>query len=145
MTNFESPRRTFGLLVVVTLLLGMTPAALLAGMPMPLPDDVTTVAVLREGPAQHVQVISFFLVGLLATSLVVKLLWNGLRLEFQKLPRISVGMSLLVTVAWGLLFCIVLVMISGARELMTPGAWEKNGATYQLNEEVSMIDEAKTQ
>src|SRR5262249_30092928 len=26
----------------------------------------------------------------------------------------------------------VLTMISGARELMTPGAWEKNGVTYRL-------------
>jgi hypothetical protein len=33
---------------------------------------------------------------------------------------------------WGLLFVIVLAMISGARELMTPGAWQKRGWTYQL-------------
>jgi len=26
----------------------------------------------------------------------------------------------------------VLTMISGARELMTPGAWEKDGAIYRL-------------
>ena len=26
-------------------------------------------------------------------------------------------------------------MISGARELMTPGAWEKHGATYQLTKD----------
>jgi hypothetical protein len=30
------------------------------------------------------------------------------------------------------LFLLVLTMISGARELMTPGAWEKKGFTYQL-------------
>ena len=29
---------------------------------------------------------------------------------------------------------IVLTMISGARELMTPGAWERNGVTYRLSE-----------
>lgn len=28
----------------------------------------------------------------------------------------------------------VLTMISGARELMTPGAWEKRGATYRLKD-----------
>src|SRR5262249_35186152 len=33
---------------------------------------------------------------------------------------------------WGLLFVLVLTMISGARELMTPGAWEKQGLTYRL-------------
>jgi len=26
-------------------------------------------------------------------------------------------------------------MISGARELMTPGAWEHNGVTYRLKSE----------
>ncbi|MEX2173364.1 MAG: hypothetical protein WD872_03320 [Pirellulaceae bacterium] len=36
---------------------------------------------------------------------------------------------------WGLLFVIVLTMISGARELMTPGAWEKQGLTYKLRTE----------
>jgi hypothetical protein len=30
------------------------------------------------------------------------------------------------------LFVLVLTMISGARELMTPGAWEPNGATHRL-------------
>jgi hypothetical protein len=33
---------------------------------------------------------------------------------------------------WGLLFVLVLTMISGARELMTPGAWQKQGWTYKL-------------
>ena len=33
---------------------------------------------------------------------------------------------------WGLLFVLVLTMISGARELMTPGAWEPSGVTYRL-------------
>lgn len=37
-----------------------------------------------------------------------------------------------LVVLWGLLFIVVLAMISGARELMTPGAWEKQGATYRL-------------
>src|SRR5262249_15945744 len=35
-------------------------------------------------------------------------------------------------VLWGLLFVVVLTMISGARELMTPGAWRKQGFTYKL-------------
>ena len=37
-----------------------------------------------------------------------------------------------IIVLWGLLFVLVLTMISGARELMTPGAWEKKGPTYKL-------------
>ena len=35
-------------------------------------------------------------------------------------------------VLWCLLFVLVLTMISGARELMTPGAWEKKGLPYKL-------------
>lgn len=37
---------------------------------------------------------------------------------------------------WSLLFVLVLTMISGARELMTPEAWERNGATYRLKNAV---------
>src|SRR6185369_14768900 len=37
-----------------------------------------------------------------------------------------------LVVLWGLLFIVVLTMISGARELMTPGAWRKQGWTYKL-------------
>jgi hypothetical protein len=33
-----------------------------------------------------------------------------------------------------LLFVLVLTMISGARELMTPGAWESSGVTYRLKQ-----------
>jgi len=48
------------------------------------------------------------------------------------LPRLSFGRALAGVILWGLLFFIVLTMISGARELMTPGAWKKDGATYKL-------------
>jgi hypothetical protein len=34
----------------------------------------------------------------------------------------------------GLMFYVVLTMISGARELLTPGAWEKQGVGYRLRE-----------
>ena len=33
-----------------------------------------------------------------------------------------------------MLFLLVLTMISGARELMTPGAWKKDGITYTLDD-----------
>ncbi len=43
-------------------------------------------------------------------------------------------------IIWGLLFVLVLTMISGARELMTPGAWEKEGFTYVLAGEAENHD-----
>ena len=129
-------------LLFAVILIGLSPAITFAGMPYVLSENVYTELRLRGEPIERLQVISFFLGGVLLSALAVKWLWNGLQLEFTKLPKISYGRSLLVTIAWGLLFCIVLVMISGARELMTPGAWKKNGATYQLNEEQPTSEEA---
>ncbi len=59
-------------------------------------------------------------------------LWNGLCRDFPRLPRLSYVRALSLVVLWGFAFVLVLSMISGARELMTPGAWEKQGLTYQL-------------
>lgn len=81
---------------------------------------------------QRLEVISFFLLGLLACAGVIRWVWNGLRKDFPILPRLSFARSLGIIVLWGLLFVLVLTMISGARELMTPGAWEKKGLTYRL-------------
>jgi hypothetical protein len=61
-------------------------------------------------------------------------LWHGLRKDLNWLPALSYRRSLSLVVLWGLLFVIVLTMISGARELMTPGAWRKQGWTYKLND-----------
>ena len=97
----------------------------------------------------RLEAISFFLVVLLLSAGVVCLLWNWLRSDFTRLPRLSYGKALGVVVLWGLLFVVVLTMISGARELMTPGAWEKNGATYKLRDdsenvvEVADIDQTR--
>ena len=144
MLRLLSAKQWIGFLIAAAIVLGASPMIVRAGMPAPLPEDITTILELRgeprttvlrlrEEPRQRLQVISFFLLALLVSSLCVKWLWNGLRREFPRLPRMNFGKAVLLTVAWGLLFCIVLVMISGARELMTPGAWKKEGATYQLN------------
>jgi hypothetical protein len=69
---------------------------------------------------------------LLFCGWAVKGLWNVLRRQFPLLPALSYGRALSLVVVWGLLFVVVLTMISGARELMTPGAWRKQGWTYKL-------------
>ena len=71
---------------------------------------------------------------LLVSAGLIQLLWNSLRKSFTRLPRLNYPRAIGLVVLWGLLFIVVLTMISGARELMTPGAWEKQGATYRLNE-----------
>ena len=95
----------------------------LAGMPS---YTLTDVARMR------LETISFFTVAFLVFAALVKLLWNCLAADFPKLPRMTYTKALAAVVLWGLLFMLVLTMISGARELLTPGAWEKKGATYQL-------------
>ncbi|MFM7059401.1 MAG: hypothetical protein ACKO2P_21015 [Planctomycetota bacterium] len=76
--------------------------------------------------------ISFFLLLLLICTVVVQRLWNALARDFARLPRLSFRGALAGVVLWGLLFIVVLTMISGARELMTPGAWIRTGFTSRL-------------
>lgn len=93
--------------------------------------SVPTFAGMRPHPTltdlarTRIEVISFFVVALLLLALPVKWAWNALSKDFMRLPRLNYGRALGLVTLWGLLFIIVLAMISGARELMTPGAWEK--------------------
>jgi hypothetical protein len=104
-------------------LLAPTPA--LAGMP---------VILLNEMARMRIQTISFFLFGFLVSSKLIQWVWNGLSKDFAVLPRLSYAKALGVVTLWGLLFVLVLTMIAGAREFMTPGAWEREGKTYRLSE-----------
>ena len=63
----------------------------------------------------RLDVISFFAVAMLVLAGVVKVLWNGLRNDFAFMPRLTYGKACGVVVLWGLLFIVVLAMISGAR------------------------------
>jgi hypothetical protein len=105
-----------------------------AGMPSPLPsgDELERVFRLNESADQRIQAVSFFVVGLLVCAAVVRWLWNYVARDFATFPRLTYGKALAGVVLWGLLFVLVLTMISGARELMTPGAWKKQGFTYKL-------------
>jgi hypothetical protein len=116
--------RRFTIIAALIALLLAEPA--LAGMAGP--------PTLREWARLRIQNISFFAVVLLGSALLIKLIWNALRKDFPRLPRLTYPKALGLTVLWGLLFILVLAMISGARELLTPGAWQKQGATYRLTE-----------
>jgi len=90
--------------------------------------------VLSDAANLRLSGISFFLALVLLTALGFKLLWNYLRRDFARMPYLSYGKSLAFVVLLGLLFNIILLMIAGTRELMTPGAWEKSGITYKLRD-----------
>jgi hypothetical protein len=101
-------------------------------MASPLPTDFQTISRLTETAYGRFQAISFFAITVLVSAAIVRFLWNLLQKDFPKLPRLSYHKAIVSVLLWGLLFVIVLAMISGARELMTPGAWKKDGGTYRL-------------
>jgi hypothetical protein len=121
-------------LVGATILLGWTGSAR-AGMPSPIGDETVEAWLatgLKETAVARLQSLSFFLMGFLLSALLIQLLWNAVRKDWSFLPRLTYAKALGVVFLWGLLFVLVLTMISGARELLTPGAWEKQGVTYHL-------------
>ncbi len=104
----------------------------IAGMP-------TVTLTLSDIFRMRLQTVSFFFLIILISAWVIRIFWNSLQKEFPRLLPLSYKAALLGTILWGLLFLFVLTMISGARELMTPGAWKQVGRTYQLRD-----DETKT-
>lgn len=87
---------------------------------------------LSDWARMRLDTISFFLFLMLLVAFLVRGLWNHLKKDFSFLPSISLGRAFSLTLLVGIGMSIVLSMISGARELFTPGAWEKNGLTYNV-------------
>ncbi|QEL13591.1 hypothetical protein [Limnoglobus roseus] len=123
--------RAFLSLVACGLLLAC-PLVGTAGMPAPLPVNPERITQLGDAPLARLQTISFFLLVFFLSAVALRAIWNYVRRDFPALPRLSFGRAVAVVFLWGILFVIVLTMISGARELMTPGAWRRQGATYKL-------------
>jgi hypothetical protein len=113
-------------------LLVLWPTVGWGGMPTFVADESTRRLVLTEAGELRYEAISFFLVVLLLSALTVRWLWNRLRIDFPKLPRLGFSNALGVVVAWGLLFLVVLTMIAATREMMTPGVWAKQGLLYSI-------------
>ena len=103
------------------------PAVAAAGMPS---IELTDLGKLRFSQ------LSFFLAGFLVSAWAIQKLWNHVQRDFPQLPVLTFQKATALVFLWGLLFVLVLTMISGARELMTPGAWARKGATYELAPEV---------
>lgn len=107
-----------------------------AGMPSIMLTDIARL---------RLQSISFFLACALVCAWIVRRIWNGLRADFPRLPYLSFGKATGLITLWGLLFLLVLTMISGSRELLTPGAWTKSGATFKLATPPDPAREARRQ
>lgn len=111
-------------LLLPVVLLNICPAAY-AGMTA---YDLSDVARLR------LQDVSFFTVLLLLCAFGIRFLWNFVAKDLPRLPRLSFGRALALTGLLSLFMLLVLSMISGARELLTPGAWRKQGDEYRLTD-----------
>jgi len=90
--------------------------------------DLTDVARLR------LEDISFFGFLLLLASTGIRFLWNFLAKDFSRLPRLTFRKAISLTVLLSLFMLLILVMISGAREILTPGAWYRQGSHYRPND-----------
>jgi hypothetical protein len=77
--------------------------------------------------------ISFFLFLLALSALGVRFLWNYLARDFQW-PRLTFFKAFCLTGLLGLAMALALTIISGAREVMTPEAWTRQGSHYRLND-----------
>ncbi len=92
-----------------------------------------TVYGLRDIYRMRLEEISFFVVLLFACVFVVKFLWNHAFKDSARVPRLKFTQSLCLTTLFGLSTLLVLTMISGIREVLTPEAWRHQGTSYRLN------------
>ncbi|MES2474670.1 MAG: hypothetical protein V4640_02735 [Verrucomicrobiota bacterium] len=98
-----------------------------------------TVVTLTDMAKARLDALSFFLALYFLIALLVKLAWNQLASAFSSMPRLNYRRALGLVFVTGLLFYVVLTMISGARELLTPGAWEKQGTGYRQREKAGEL------
>ena len=93
-----------------------------------------TVYGLRDIYRLRLEEISFFTVLLLVCAFILKLLWNYAFKGFNSVPRLNYLQALCAALRFGLFTLLILTMISGIREVLTPGAWRKQGTSYRLND-----------
>ena len=100
---------------------------------MPVHAGMTVITLTDVAEAQ-LQSISFFCFVYLLLAWGVKALWNYLARSFEWMPQVNYRRALALMLVSGLFLYVILTMISGARELMTPGAWKKQGIGYELSD-----------
>jgi hypothetical protein len=110
--------------VALAALLTLAPAAQ-AGM---------TVYGLRDIYRLRLQEMSFFLLLLVICAFTLKLLWNHAIKNVPSVPRIEFFQAFCLALLLGLSMLLILTMISGIREVLTPEAWRHQGTSYRLND-----------
>jgi len=93
-----------------------------------------TVYGLRDIYRLRLEEISFFIVLLFVCSFGLKLVWNYAFKGFNFVPRLKFVQAFCVSLLFGVLMLLILTMISGIREVLTPDAWRHQGTSYRLND-----------
>jgi hypothetical protein len=93
-----------------------------------------TVYGLRDIYRLRLEEISFFIFLLLICAFLLKLLWNYAFKGYNAVPRIKFLQALSLSILFGLVMLLILAMISGIREVLTPDAWRHQGTSYKLND-----------
>jgi len=89
---------------------------------------------LRDVYRLRFEEISFLILLLFLSALLLKLLWNYAAKGFSFLPRLKYLQALSAALLMGLVMLVILTMISGIREVLTPDAWRRQGSSYRLND-----------
>ena len=116
---------------LLLLCVAFAPQVALAGMTVYGLNDVYRV---------RMEEISFFVLVFLVASFVFKWLWNSIAKDFTKMPRLKWRHAVALALTLGLGMLLVLTMISGIREVLTPDAWRRQGSGYKLNSPVMVED-----
>jgi hypothetical protein len=93
-----------------------------------------TVYGLKDVARLRLEQISFFVVLLLVCTVLFRFLWNHGFQGLGGLPRIGFRQSFCLAMVLGLGMLVILTMISGIREVLTPGAWLRQGSHYRLTD-----------
>jgi hypothetical protein len=127
------PRRRFLAVFCSVACLALAPGPIWAGMGLSPFQRLSEAARLGVVGQLRLEAISFFTVLFLVLAAALMRVWNAFRRDFPVLPRLTYGKALGLLLLWGLAMSLVLSMITGARELMTPGVWERAGALYRIS------------
>jgi len=93
-----------------------------------------TVYGLRDAYRLRFEDISFFILLLVLCAFGLQLLWNYAAKGFSFLPRLKFLQAGALALLLGLVMLVILTMISGIREVLTPEAWRRQGTSYRLND-----------
>jgi len=113
----------------------MTAGALVfvfAGTSQAVFAGMSTVTLSKFGTDRLIGLSTVFFLLIIVVATVLTYCWNRLVAE-TNWPRLTHPKAIGFSFLGGLLFFLVLVMIAGSRELLSPGAWRPKGILYELS------------